>query len=334
MVVGHVAQDAEQAEGDLVTAQALAPLEPGAAGEDRIEQLGQLRRMRAPALLGLEARIVHQVGALHRLAELGPQFVLAHDGELDPAAVGGAVLIGERAARLGARWPRRDEGAEQGALRQDGVRPQAAGMQGRGDFAAFAGAFPVQQSHGDGGEQVHAGHLVALRRQGEGRRTAFVGQAIEQSGPCKKSRRIEARLFGIGAALAVARHRGIDQPRIDVLHVGIAHAQTFTHLERKVHHHDVGGGQQPVEGDATLGMLEIEHHRSLVAIDQVPTEIDRMLGHRMGLPQLALRVAFAGRFDLDDLRAVIPHHRCGYRARDETRQIEYAETLQRQLTAH
>ncbi|HTE79329.1 MAG TPA: hypothetical protein VK634_01410, partial [Reyranella sp.] len=73
-----------------------------------------------------------------------------------------------RGLERGAWLPWRHEGVEQGALRQHRIGPQAAGMQrGRG-FAAFAGAFAMQQRHRDRREQVQARHLIALRRQREG----------------------------------------------------------------------------------------------------------------------------------------------------------------------
>ena len=71
----------------------------------------------------------------------------------------------------------------------------------------------MQQRHRDRGEQVHAGHLVALRRQREGGRPALVGERIEQAGAGEERRRIEARLLGVGPVLAVAGHRAIDQAR-------------------------------------------------------------------------------------------------------------------------
>ena len=54
----------------------------------------------------------------------------------------------------------------------------------------------------------------------------------------------------------------------------------------------------------------------------------------MGLAQLALRIALAGRFDLDDLGAVIPHHRRGDGGGDEAGQVEDPQALQRQWSAH
>ena len=54
----------------------------------------------------------------------------------------------------------------------------------------------------------------------------------------------------------------------------------------------------------------------------------------MGLAQLALRIALAGRFDLDDLGAVVAHHRRGDGPGDEAGQVEHPEALQRQFPAH
>ena len=81
-------------------------------------------------------------------------------------------------------------------------------------------------------------------------------------------------------------------------------------------------------------MLEVEHDRPLVAVDHVPAEIDGMLRHRMGLAQLALRVALARRLDLDHLGAIVAHHRGRHRAGDEARQIQHPQALERQMPAH
>ena len=203
-------------------------------------------------------------------------------------------------------------------------------MQRGRDFAAFAGALAMQQCHRDRGKQIHAGHLVALRRQREGGRAAGVGERIEQARAREECRRVEARLLGVRSLLAVAGHRGIDQARVERRHVGVAHLQSLAHLERKIHHHHVGGLHQTIEGGAAVGVLEVEHDRALVAVDQVPAEIDRMLRDRMRLSQLALRIALARRLDLDHLGAVIAHHRGRHGAGDEARQIENAQALQRQ----
>ena len=150
----------------------------------------------------------------------------------------------------------------------------------------------------------------------------------------KNAVEFEARLLGVGTGLAVARHRGIDQARVERRHVLVAHAQPRAHLQREVHHHDVGGPGQPLEHRAALGVLEVEHDRPLVAVGHVPAEIDGMLRHRMGLAQLALRIALARRLDLDDLGAIVAHHRGRHRAGDEARQIEHPKPFQRQMPAH
>jgi hypothetical protein len=49
------------------------------------------------------------------------------------------------------------------------------------DFAALAGALAMQERHGDGGEQVHAGHEVALAGQRKGWRSVCVAEPIEQA---------------------------------------------------------------------------------------------------------------------------------------------------------
>ena len=97
-----------------------------------------------------------------------------------------------------------------------------------------------------------------------------------------------------------------------------------------------GGGRrdQPVERLAPQRVLEVEHDRALVAVGHVPAEVDRMLRNRVGLAELALRVALAGRFDLDDLGAIVAHHRRGHGPGDEAGQIEDPQALQRQLSAH
>jgi hypothetical protein len=121
-----------------------------------------------------------------------------------------------------------------------------------------------------------------------------VGQRIEQARTGEECGRIEARLVGIGTLLAIAGHRSVDQPRIERGHIGVAHPEPSADLEREIHHHDIGGLDQPVEHAAALVVLEVEHDRPLVTVHQVPAKIDRMLRDRMSLAQLALRIALPG----------------------------------------
>jgi hypothetical protein len=71
-------------------------------------------------------------------------------------------------------------------------------------------------------------------------------------------------------------------------------------------------------------VLEVEHDRPLVAVDQMPAEVDRMLRNRVRLAELALRIAFAGRLDLDHFGAIIAHHGRGDGPGDEAREVQHA----------
>ncbi len=82
-------------------AQTLLPLGPGTACEEGVEDGRQVGGVGTPLLDRLEARIVQQVGAVQRLAELGPELVAVSAA---PAEQGGGTRTVRFIAVDGPRW--------------------------------------------------------------------------------------------------------------------------------------------------------------------------------------------------------------------------------------
>ncbi len=126
------------------------------------------------------------------------------------------------------------------------------------------------------------------------------------------------------SALPKARHRGVDDARIDLLHLRGTEAelverarprrlQEYVRLRRKL--------EQDID---RLRPLEIEHQAALVAVERGEAHALALADRRCGAAHVALR-----RLDLDDIRAHVGEQRAGERPSDEVRELDDADSRKR-----
>jgi hypothetical protein len=122
---------------------------------------------------------------------------------------------------------------------------------------------------------------------------------------------------------AIACNRAIDDLRIARRHGLVADAKPIHHAGANVLHHSIGMLGHPQEDLACTRLLEVEHHRTLVAIP-----VDNPNGHsaprRPGnIPHdIAL-----GRLDLDHVGAEVAEHHRTKRTTDHHAEVENPNTI-------
>jgi hypothetical protein len=128
----------------------------------------------------------------------------------------------------------------------------------------------------------------------------------------------------LGSGLAEARHRGVDDARIDGFHVRGAKAE-LVERPRPVRLEQYVRGARELEQDLDrLRSLEIEHEAALVAVERDEAHALAIADRRRGAAHVALR-----RLDLDHLGAHVGEQCAGERAGDEIRQLDDLKSCQR-----
>src|SRR5262245_10515779 len=180
------------------------------------------------------------------------------------------------------------------------------------DALALAGLLAAVEGGAD-----RAGNLLADGAVGhDHRRVARLGGALplQQVGQAGGSldEIVVGRLGGIGTALAVAEAAGIDDPRVDLLHVVVGKPQARHGLRADVVDQHIAFRRERETRVARGVLLEVQDDRALVAVD---AHVDRAHARVAERPRVAHHVAF-GWLDLDyvgaevaeDLGRVRAHH--------------------------
>ena len=169
----------------------------------------------------------------------------------------------------------------------------------------------------EAGRDVDGDHALPPRRA--------VGQAVHHHHAAEGlDQPVDRRPLAVGTGLAEARHRAVDDLRIDLLDVLVAEAQPRITPGRKLSMHDVGLGRELLHHRDAVGRLEVERDRALAAVE----------GDRMGavvaleLAQRAAPVALR-RLDLDDVGAVQRQQHRGMRPGDALREVEHGDAVVR-----
>jgi hypothetical protein len=120
-------------------------------------------------------------------------------------------------------------------------------------------------------------------------------------------------LAAIGAAVAVAVQRGINEARIARTRRLMREAELFDLLRPHRVNENVGAIDQPPQRRGGRRLLEIEHQRALAAIKPHEQRRHVWRARRAGV---ARRIAL-GRLDLDDVGAHVAEHLRRQRAGDD-----------------
>ena len=133
---------------------------------------------------------------------------------------------------------------------------------------------------------------------------------------------IEARTLVVGAILSEAGDAAIDDTRIDLAHAFVVDAEFCLHVGTKILDDDIGLLRQPPEHGESFGILQVERHRALVAVQVL--EVRAMAR--------AARLFAAGilhqRIDLDDIGAPVRELPHAGRPGTDAGKIEHGETGQ------
>ncbi len=149
---------------------------------------------------------------------------------------------------------------------------------------------------------------------------------MHQPGARPPGGRVEARLVGLRAGLAIAGERRIDQPFVQRTQILIGDAEPPPHRRRVVGDEHIGAPDQAIKDRASGSAAQIERQALLVARVENEGGVERPLRHRHGAS--AIGVAHAGRLDLDDLGAEIRHHRCRRRPGDKAGAVDHLEPVE------
>jgi hypothetical protein len=83
---------------------------------------------------------------------------------------------------------------------------------------------------------------------------------------------VEPRALGVGAVLPEARDRSEDDAPVHLGERRVVDAEAVLHVRAEVLHHHVGALGEAHEDRAAFGLLEVERHRALVAVQVLHVE--------------------------------------------------------------
>ena len=273
-------------------------------------------------LVGLEARIVGQLGLAQHLRQLAELPVIA-GADHDVAALGREVGVGRQVAVAVAVELGLQPGHEVvGRVRL--VQRHGAVVERGVDELALARAVALVERHQDSHAGIHAGRQVDHRHADAHR--PRLGRAVDRDQAGRGLHHgVVAREAAQRAVGAEARDAGMDQAR-ELLRQRLVADAPFLHgagLEILDQH--VGRLEQFQQDLAAFLLGEVERHRALVAVDAGEVGGDAFLVERRA-PQPGL-VALR-RLDLDHLGAVIGQHLGAVRPAQHTRQIDDFQAFQ------
>ena len=139
---------------------------------------------------------------------------------------------------------------------------------------------------------------------------------------------VHARPVAVGAGLAEARYRAIDDARIDGPDGFVVDAEPVLHARAVVLDHDIGVFRHRQENLAALVGLEIERHRPLVAVKVLEVEAVAGAGHHRA------RIPARRRLDLDHIGPPVGKLAHGRRPRPGAGKVEDPDMGERQGGGH
>ena len=218
-----------------------------------------------------------------------------------------------------------DKTAARKGRRQFVEQPEGAFIQPDIDDLAAPGRAPRMQRGQHAERRIDSRDIVRQRR-GAGRRrrpvggAAQIGDAAEGIGDAAK-----AGAVAIGAGLAIGRHPGDDQPRVDRLQCVGTKPPAFERAGLEIFDQHIGLGGETFQRLGPVRGAQVELDRALVAALAEPDQGVAAVGPGA---EAADRVADAGKFDLDDIGAEFGEIGGAIGPGDEGGEIEYLETCE------
>ena len=129
----------------------------------------------------------------------------------------------------------------------------------------------------------------------------------------------------------VAGSGAVHQHRVDFAQRIVAHAQPLCHALAVVLHEHIGACRELMDYLSAFGRLEVDRHAALVAVARLEVGVASLaqVHIQRGRPPQAAPGIAVQRFDLDDVRAHIAHHRGAHWTELPHRHIQNPYALQR-----
>ncbi len=194
-------------------------------------------------------------------------------------------------------------------------------QQRRGHPASHTGSLAVEDRHHDAQREQVARRQVVDRNADAHRPLAR--QAGDRHQPAHALRDlIDPGAQPVRAVLPEPADAAVDDARVHRLDVVVRHLQPMLHLGAHVLEDDVGSLRQPHERGVSLGRLQVQSDRALVAVQVLEVEAMAVAGDLLTVGR--------GRLDLDDIGAPVGEmpHRGGPRA--GMCQVQHLQSAQRQ----
>jgi len=355
LLPARVAQAEGQRGQDADLAVREARLEEAAAGRELrvVEQV-----------LGPRDRREGQVGALAQVHDLGERHAAEHAPQLgqQPVALGDAVVV-RRQARVREQVVAAELAAEALPLLVRRHAHEHELVVGRAELVVDRpGAHPLRhrrhllaRGHRVGHVVAHderrrleqraphdlpaAGALALPQREHHAHRAVDARHHVDDRGA--GAQRLPARAGHVGQARhhlhdlvegdaplvgprQEALQGAVDEPRVAGGELVGAEAQAVHRAGGEVLHEDVGGLEEPVRGVEAPGVLHVQHHALLVAVEE------RVVAHAEAA-QVAGRVALRRGLDAHDLGAQVGEHQAAGRAQHRLGELDHAHARQRRL---
>src|SRR3982075_1199072 len=212
-----------------------------------------------------------------------------------------------------------------------GEPPDLGVEQGCVDQAAAAGLLALSERRQDADHRIDAGEDVGHRNSDAGR--LALRQASDIHDPAHAlDQEVVTGARRVGAVLAEAGDRAIDQPRIVGREALVVEPEFGEPADLEILDQDVGARRQLAHDALAIVGFEVELDRALAAIGRMViggVEMAAVGRRHEGRAPAAGVVAGAPAFHLDHVGAEIGEHLAGPRPRQDAGELEHAETGQR-----
>ena len=195
--------------------------------------------------------------------------------EHEPPFVGGLVGADQR---VGSHGPRAHlvglAPEDRGGGEVDAELPDREAEQRHVDDHAAAGALAVEQRGCDPTGEHRPTGCVAHRASLHDHRALRRGEDVADAAARPVRHRVEAALVGVGSLLALPVALGVDEAGVHRPEVLGIRAQLGPRRGQEVGDEHVGASDEPVERLAAVGCPQVEGDPALVAVVQLPEEVD------------------------------------------------------------
>src|SRR6266513_2967854 len=245
----------------------LHPLPGAAPAKHLLQQPGELGAVFDALAVGGEARILRQLAASRRLAELPIQVVVAAGEDHLPVARAERLIGHDIRVQVAQALRRHARGEVVGVLvgKQRDLRVEQREI----EMLPEARLRAMRERRADGDRGVHRGDDVGDRDAGALRTAAWraVGLSGDAHHPAHAlDHEVVAGPLAPGAALAKARQRAVDEPRIGLAQSVVAQAVAGEIAVLVVLDQDIEARRERADERLSLGRRDIHRDRFLAAI--------------------------------------------------------------------